>query len=116
MIDDALNIGGEEKKYRKEIGGDVREGKRTLLTVWALSHLPTGKARELGAILHKGKKSKQDIARAVGLIKESGAVDVVMERAERRVRAAMRELAALPGSQAKRDLEEIARYITRRNC
>jgi geranylgeranyl pyrophosphate synthase len=39
-----------------------------------------------------------------------------MERAERRVRAAMRELAALPGSQAKRDLEEIARYITRRNC
>lgn len=116
MIDDALNIGGVEKSYRKEIGGDVREGKRTLLTAWALSHLPRQRARVLEAILHKGKKSSGDVKRAVALIKESGAVGVVMGMAEERVARAMAELSELPESRAKRDLQQMAEYITRRNC
>jgi geranylgeranyl diphosphate synthase type I len=36
--DDILNIIGEESKYGKEIGGDIKEGKRTLLVIKALEN------------------------------------------------------------------------------
>ena len=37
--DDVLNLIGEEEKYKKEIGGDIREGKRTLIVIDALKKL-----------------------------------------------------------------------------
>jgi geranylgeranyl diphosphate synthase type II len=36
--DDILNLIAEEKKYGKEIGGDIIEGKRTLMLIHLLQH------------------------------------------------------------------------------
>ena len=35
--DDVLNLIAEEKKYGKEIGGDIIEGKRTLILIQSFS-------------------------------------------------------------------------------
>lgn len=57
IIDDALNLIGDEKRYMKEIGGDVREGKRTLIMMWALKALPKKRLRALPPYCARGKKA-----------------------------------------------------------
>jgi len=50
--DDVLNVIGDEAKYGKEIGGDIKEGKRTLMVIHALKNLPEADARRLDEILN----------------------------------------------------------------
>lgn len=114
IIDDALNLVGDEKKYRKEIGGDIREGKRTLMTIWALASLPKGDAAELEGILQKEGKSDVDVSRAIALVRKSGAVERATKTADGIVKAAMDELSALPKNRGRGDLELIAGYIVAR--
>jgi geranylgeranyl pyrophosphate synthase len=114
IIDDALNIVGDEKKYRKEIGGDVREGKRTLITMWALRRLEGKSRARLAALLKKDGKTDAEIAEAVSLLVKSGAPQKAMAYAEKLVDASLAELGALPKSKARHLLLQIANYITRR--
>lgn len=114
IIDDVLNITGDEEKYMKEIGGDIREGKRTLLTIWALRSLPPAKGKELESVLRKEKKSAADVRRAISLIRESGAPQKAAAKAGQIVGQSFLELSALPESKAKESIFKIARYITRR--
>jgi geranylgeranyl diphosphate synthase type II len=61
--DDLLNLQGQLKDYGKEIGGDIYEGKRTLMLNHVLSH--SGKASEkiLKILaLPRDKKTPEDIA------------------------------------------------------
>jgi len=114
MVDDALNIIGDEKKYGKEIGGDVVEGKRTLITIRALEMLPVAKSERLRGLLKKERKCEKDVDNVIGLLKESGAVESVMETAEKTVNRAMVRLDALPDSDAKETLVGLGVYITSR--
>jgi len=54
--DDLLNLeedAGESKEYGKERGGDIREGKRTLITIHMLENLNSKDAEKLKTILLK---------------------------------------------------------------
>ena len=54
--DDLLNLeedAGESKQYGKERGGDIREGKRTLITIHMLENLNSKDSEKLKAILLK---------------------------------------------------------------
>ncbi|MEM4405366.1 MAG: polyprenyl synthetase family protein, partial [Nitrososphaerota archaeon] len=48
--DDILNLVGEESLYGKEIGGDLREGKRTLMVIHALRTLPRNEGEKLRGV------------------------------------------------------------------
>ncbi len=114
IIDDVLNIAGDVKKYGKEIGGDIREGKRTLMTIRAKELLPGKKSAQLDAILRKENKSQRDVADAARLLKESGAVESASKTAEERIEESMGSLEALPDNSGRRILGELAGYITMR--
>lgn len=114
IIDDVLNIVGDEKKYGKEIGGDIQEGKRTLLTIWALKRLPMGKRARLLSILKKKAKTPSEIREAIALIKESGAPEKVMQTSVGIVGRAARRLSFLPESGHKRTLLALANYVLQR--
>ncbi|MFA5930005.1 MAG: polyprenyl synthetase family protein [Candidatus Micrarchaeia archaeon] len=114
IIDDVLNIIGDEKKYKKEIGGDIREGKRTLITMWALRMLPGAKRAQLGALLRKKNKGKEDVAEALSLLKESGAPEKAMRYAAGVVESSLSELECLPRNRASGLLARLAAYITKR--
>src|SRR4030095_698996 len=45
--DDVLNLTGDFDKYKKEIGGDVTEGKRTLIVVHCLQNAPAPERKRL---------------------------------------------------------------------
>jgi geranylgeranyl diphosphate synthase, type II len=49
--DDLLNLVGDEEKYGKEIGGDIWEGKRTLVLIHTLNHCTTEEKERLRRFL-----------------------------------------------------------------
>ncbi|MEM2137732.1 MAG: polyprenyl synthetase family protein [Candidatus Anstonellaceae archaeon] len=114
IADDVLNIVGDEKKYGKEIGGDILEGKRTLITIRAQAMLSGKEKSRLGWLLRKEKKSRRDVSEIIGLLKDSGAVASAMKTADRRIATAKARLKVLPKTPARQVLYELADYITKR--
>lgn len=113
--DDVLNIVGEEEKYGKEIGGDITEGKRTLMVIHALRKLPEDEARRLIEILNMRTGDRKLIAEAVNLLRKAGSIEyargVSMRLAEEAIRV-LRE--ALPESEGRRALEALAEFLITR--
>ena len=114
IIDDALNIAGDVEKYGKEIGGDVYEGKRTLMTIRAKEMLPAQKSAKLDSLLKKEKKTAKDVATVVALLKESGAVESATATANGIIKGAMGNLGSLPKNSARELLGELAEYMVMR--
>ena len=77
LQDDLLNLVGDPSEQGKDYRSDITEGKRTLLAVWALSHLDEERRNELQQLLESGTTDTSKLARAVELIEGSGAVDYV---------------------------------------
>ena len=45
--DDILDLVGDEEKFGKDIGNDIKEGKRTLMVIKALELLPSEQKKQL---------------------------------------------------------------------
>ncbi|MEM3155613.1 MAG: polyprenyl synthetase family protein [Nitrososphaerota archaeon] len=73
--DDILNLVGEESLYGKEIGGDLREGKRTLMVIHALRTLPRNEGEKLRGVLGMKTADRRKISEVIELIKASGAIE-----------------------------------------
>jgi geranylgeranyl diphosphate synthase type I len=114
IIDDVLNIIGDEKKYGKEIGGDIAEGKRTLMTIRALKNLDEKKSEQLKEILKKKEKTNEEIKKAIELLKESGAVESAKKTADEKINSALKNLEVLNESKEKEILIKLANYIAKR--
>jgi geranylgeranyl diphosphate synthase type II len=62
--DDLLNLIGDPVKYGKEINGDIREGKRTLVLIHLLEHVSTEERVRLADILSRPRleRGEEDVA------------------------------------------------------
>ena len=67
--DDILNIIPEHVEWGKEIGEDIKEGKRSLMVIHALSQIKPGQKNRLLGILNSKEKSDSDVAQAISIIK-----------------------------------------------
>ncbi|MCX8194556.1 MAG: polyprenyl synthetase family protein [Candidatus Micrarchaeota archaeon] len=114
IVDDVLNIVGEEALYGKEIGGDIREGKRTLIVIEALKALPPNDRQLLLNILKKEKKGDEEVDMALSLIKKSGAPKRALQAAEREIKEALSLLRALPSNPKRKALEMLAVFVLKR--
>ncbi|HMS37018.1 MAG TPA: polyprenyl synthetase family protein, partial [Arachnia sp.] len=64
---------GDPAVTGKPYGGDIHEGKRTVLVLTALASADPGDAAELDALLGSPGLTDADVARAAALIEASGA-------------------------------------------
>jgi geranylgeranyl pyrophosphate synthase len=114
--DDVLNLQGEEEKYGKEIGGDITEGKRTLLVIYALESAERDDAKRLLETLSEHTRDKKKLAVAIEIIKKSGAFEKANAKAREIVRKAWEEFDALfPQSKNKKELEMLAYFVIERS-
>ncbi|RIH82099.1 All-trans-nonaprenyl-diphosphate synthase (geranyl-diphosphate specific) [Meiothermus luteus] len=104
MRDDYLDLMGSPEALGKPAGGDVREGKVTLITLWLLERHP----EEVGAILKRKAREPEDIPRLRTLAVESGVAQQVEAAIAARVEAALGALRLLPASSARDELEALA--------
>ncbi|MCS7133325.1 MAG: polyprenyl synthetase family protein [Candidatus Caldarchaeum sp.] len=113
--DDYLNIFGDEARYGKEIGGDITEGKHTLMTVYALRHLPSNKSKRLEEILSMHTSEPAVISEAINLIKQSRADEYARTVSRKIVGEAWKGIdPLLPPSEAKNKLYKLAHFLVER--
>jgi geranylgeranyl diphosphate synthase type I len=114
MQDDVLGVVGNQKKFGKPIGSDIREGKRTLVIIKAISKAPKKDRNAILRAVGKRDASKQDIEAAIEALKRSGAVEYVAKLARKFVSDAKLKLTILPKSNAKETLSALADFVTER--
>lgn len=108
--DDVLNLAADEERYGKEIGGDLWEGKHTLILLHAVRHAaPADRARAL-AVLAKprprraGARALREMARLEATLAALAAEGALPSSAESRLRADVAALgAALTGGEKTRE-------------
>ncbi|MEM2874647.1 MAG: polyprenyl synthetase family protein [Candidatus Hadarchaeales archaeon] len=112
--DDVLGLLGKEEKFGKPIGSDLREGKKTLILIRALS-TAGGRDREaIMRVLGNRNAKKSEIAAAINALRRTGAVDYASRKAAGLVGRAKARLKALPDSVPKRALLGIADFVISR--
>lgn len=113
--DDLLDLTGDFEKFGKKIGGDITEGKKTLAVIQALETLGEAKKKELKGILSEHTRNPAKIKRAIGLIRESGAIGYCKERARTLVRDSWKGAKRqLPNCEEREELEKLANFLVER--
>ncbi len=113
-VDDVLGIWGEPEVTGKPRWSDLRQRKKTLPVVAALDRggLPAIKLREL---LSKDRLDDGEIERTARIIEENGGRDASLKAAGDQLALALTSLGKLDvRADVRRDLEEIAGFITTR--
>jgi geranylgeranyl diphosphate synthase, type I len=96
ITDDILGIFGEEAKTGKSPMSDIQEGKKTLLTLYALANATPQDAAFLRQNLGNPTITQADFSRCQHIIEISGAKKYAKDRAEVHVQAALRSLRSTP--------------------
>lgn len=89
ITDDILGVFGEEFESGKSPLDDIREGKRTLLTVYALEHTGNGNKNFLIQMLGNHSLTQAEFRRCKDILVESGALAHAQTAAEQHVQAAL---------------------------
>jgi octaprenyl-diphosphate synthase len=112
LIDDVLDYSGDEAAIGKSLGDDLAEGKPTLPLIHAMRcGSPQHAAVVRNAISSGGR---EDFAAVLEAIRASGALDYARAAAAREAQAAARAIGALPASDAKESLLELASFSVTR--
>ncbi len=119
--DDILNLTGDYRKYGKEIGGDLWEGKRTLMLIHVLKHCSAPERRRLEHFLAQ-PRSEHTRAEAVwlySLMRRYGSIDYARRAARQLAGASLLEALAafrhVPDSEDKRFILEMIFYVVNRD-
>jgi geranylgeranyl diphosphate synthase, type II len=81
--DDLLNLTGDHRRYGKELGGDIREGKRTLMLIHLLGAVADDTRRRLERVLAapRAERTDEQVRWIFGLMEENGSVNYARETA-----------------------------------
>ncbi|GAA3775162.1 polyprenyl synthetase family protein [Microbacterium kribbense] len=110
LRDDVLGVFGDETVTGKPAGGDLREGKRTVLIAYAREALGTGARRLLDELVGDPELDAGQIAALQSTIVDTGALERVEQLIERYVHTADRALSgARLGNAAVSRLRDLAR-------
>ncbi len=117
--DDVLNLIGSEEKYKKEIGGDITEGKRTLMVLNTLNNpfVPAEDKTKLKAILDSKTTDQQTIHWCIELLKTSGAIAYAQKQAPDIISTTTKELEKhLAKNPAQEQLLQVAYNLINREA
>jgi octaprenyl-diphosphate synthase len=110
LVDDVLDYGGD---LGKSLGDDLAEGKPTLPLIYTMRRGNAEQAAVVRRAITEG--GRDDFAAVLQAIRASGALDYARAAAEREAEAASRAIDALPASQFKRSLLELASFAVTRS-
>ncbi|CAM2801466.1 polyprenyl synthetase family protein [Paenibacillus sediminis] len=112
--DDLLDLRGTEKQLGKPPGSDMRQGNITLPVIYALQD-PKMRGSVLAEISRiRSMKGEADVSQAVALVVSSPGIQKAEELADRYIAKALKALDLLPDQKVKKNLRDIAHFVTRR--
>lgn len=119
--DDLLNLTGEERLYGKEIGGDLLEGKRTLILIHLMRQLESREAARVSAYLGQPRaaRSRRDTRWILDLMQSRGSFEHARKATKQLAGAALYEFTQafrdVPESDEKKFLSDVISYMVSRD-
>ena len=114
IVDDVLGLTADEDALGKPVGSDIREGKKTLVVIYALKHSEKQHREALLRALGVEDADDDTIVKAVEALRASGSIQHAKDTAKRYMDSAYVMLERLPDSDAKRDLRALVDYFVKR--
>jgi octaprenyl-diphosphate synthase len=114
IVDDVLDVIGDEQKLGKPHGIDFMDGKPTLPLIEAFKDPLVGE--RLARMFSKEEKNNEDVEKALELIKQTEALKESMKVARRFVEAAKGHLDILESSPFKRGMIELVQAVLDRKA
>jgi geranylgeranyl diphosphate synthase type I len=112
--DDYLDMSSTATTLGKDIGNDIRNGKKTLIAVHCLSHANGKHKKLLDDIFGNRSASENDVMTVYDLFRELGSVEYAQQRALHYVNQGKEAISVLKPSDAKELLHQLIDYTIRR--
>ncbi len=114
--DDVLNIVGKEEEYGKEIGGDILEGKVTLLLATAIARADQNDLIELHRVYGKPRKERnaQDVKNVIDIFYRTKATETATAMAQKYYEESIQALSSFEESGAKQFLKKMGEFLVKR--
>jgi geranylgeranyl diphosphate synthase type I len=112
--DDYLDMSSDEKTLGKDIGNDIRNGKKTLIAVHSLNNAKGEDKKALDKIFGKQSARDKEVKQVYGIFKKTGSVEYAGKTALNFCENAKKALNVLPASNAKEILLGLAEYSVKR--
>ena len=113
--DDYLDVSSDEKNLGKDIGNDIRNGKKTLIAVHCLNNASDEDYAVLREIFGNKDASLRDVKRVYDIFVRNKSVEYARNKALEFHEAAKKQLEVLNDSEAKRVLEDLAVFSIERS-
>ncbi|MBS0471763.1 MAG: polyprenyl synthetase family protein [Proteobacteria bacterium] len=113
LVDDALDYSGRQALMGKAVGDDFREAKVTLPVILAHERADA-QAKQFWKRVIEGTQSEADLERAITYVESTGAIQETMNRARHYADAAKSALTAVPASDIRTALADIADFCVER--
>lgn len=115
--DDVLGLLGDSKKTGKPVGSDIRNGKRTLIIVHAMENMkrPSHDRDVLLAALGKEDATDDEVKAAIEVLRRTGSIDFVSQKAQAYITESKRLLECLPDGKEKKMLAMLIEYSVGRD-
>jgi octaprenyl-diphosphate synthase len=114
IVDDILDVTGDEVVLGKPQGNDIMDGKPTLPLIIAMQDKEHGE--RIRQIFRKDRKGPEEVAEAIALIKRTGALEASSDMAEEYANKALLDLEVLRPSEYKEALKALTKAILERKC
>jgi len=111
IVDDVLDLTGDEAQLGKPAGSDLRQG---LVTLPVLCYLERAEGESLVSGVLAGERDEERVRGAIEAIRASGAIEAALEEARVYVVRSQEALAGLPDNAARRMLGALAEYVVER--
>ncbi|RLF48990.1 MAG: polyprenyl synthetase family protein [Thermoplasmata archaeon] len=112
--DDLLDIRSAQELLGKDVGSDIRNGKKTLLVIYALERMNAYDKRDFMKVFGNKEATDEDVLRAVEILEKYGAIDYAEEKAKMYADKARETLRMLRDCEEKKILEELVDYMVKR--
>lgn len=112
--DDLLDLIADGDTFGKEIGKDVKEGKKTFMVIHAINNAETSEANYLKQIINNSPASENDVKIAIEIMRKSGSLDYARQVLDELIEDATKAINKLPFSDHKNALLGLANFIANR--
>jgi len=112
--DDYLDLSSDLETLGKDIGNDIRNGKKTLIACHSLKNAKGEDKKILDKIFGNLNATDEQVKNVYNLFRKTGSVDYAKEKAINFVSTAKQALNIIPDSNAKQILSGLADYVINR--
>ncbi|MEA4832164.1 MAG: polyprenyl synthetase family protein [Oscillospiraceae bacterium] len=108
LADDVLGIISDEETLGKPIGGDIREGKNTLVLRYGYNNASEDNKQILRSVVGNRNAGSDDIKKAVSILINSGGIEYAKKRGSEYIASARKKLTVVQDSEYKELLNDWA--------